>query len=488
MNGGTRQSDLLWDRIRGHTMDLVRLAFPIIIARVGWMTMQLVDTAMVGRYDTNELAFQSMAGTVVGILFVPTMGLMLGALITTANAYGEERYVECGAVWRRAMPYAAILGLGLAVFCMFGEEILLALKIEAGIARGAGRVTEIYGYGMPLGIAYIASMYFLEGIKRPIPGVLLMVTANMLNVCLNWVLVYGNLGFPAMGAEGSAWATTILRVFLTAGIVFYIWFMPGAERYGVRLKPSGGWKAWAEQRRLGYAAGLSFGIEHSAFMALFIFAGWLGTLAVASMNIVFGVFGFFFMAAAGISSATGVLVGNAWGRRDMGDVAFSGWTGLAFNGVVLAPAAALLLVVPATIGSLFTDDPAVIAAAVPLYILGGYALILDGAQTVLANALRARHDKWFPTGSHTVSYVFLMAPFAWYLAFAAGHGARGLMESFVVASIVSIVFLIARFAWLSSRDRRVLAMSPSGETAVMEAAEAQEPAAPPIGAPSSSIH
>lgn len=488
MSGGTRQSDLLWDRVRGHTLDLLRLAIPIIIARVGWMTMQLVDTAMVGRYDTNQLAFQSMAGTVVGILFVPTMGLMLGALITTANAYGEENYAECGAVWRRSMPYAAALGLGLAAFCMFGEEILLALKIDEEIAHGAGRVTEIYGYGMPLGIVYIASMYFLEGIKRPIPGVALMMAANVLNIGLNWVLVYGNLGFPAMGAEGSAWATTILRVFLTAGIITYIWFMPGAERYGVRLRPTGGWRAWAEQRRLGYAAGLSFGIEHSAFMALFIFAGWLGALAVASMNIVFAVFGFFFMAAAGISSATGVLVGNAWGRRDLGDVAFSGWTGLAFNAVVLAPAAALLVLAPAMIGRLFTDDLTVIAAAVPLYVLGGYALVLDGAQTVLANALRARHDKWFPTGSHTVSYVILMAPYAWYLAFPVGHGARGLMESFVVASIVSIIFLIARFGWLASRDKGLPVPGSRGAARGRVVSEIHETTASPVRSPGSSIH
>lgn len=454
---------MLWDRIRGHTTDLLRLAVPIIIARVGWMTMGLVDTAMVGRFDTSQLAFQSMAGTVVGILFVPTMGLMLGALIITANAFGEERFAECGAVWRRAMPYATVLGLILTVFCLFGEEVLLALKIDAEIAQGAGRVTAIYGYGMPLGIVYIASMYFLEGIKRPLPGVALMAVANLMNVGLNWVLIYGNLGFPAMGAEGSAWATTILRFFLTAGILLYIWFMPEAERFGVRSKAAGGWRAGTEQRRLGYAAGLSLAVEHTSFIALFIFSGWLGVLAVASMNIVFGVFGFFFMAAAGISSATGVLVGNAWGRRDLSDASFSGWTGLAFTGFVLTPAAALLLLAPATIGSLFTDDAAVIAAAVPLYMLGGFSLVLDGAQTVLANALRARHDKWFPTGSHTVSYGFLMVPFAWYLAFPAGHGTVGLMESFVVASVVSVGLLAGRFHWLSRKGRRRDAALPRGD-------------------------
>lgn len=433
---------------------LFRLAVPIVIARVGWMMMQLVDTAMVGRFDTAELAFQSMAGTVVGILFVPAMGMVLGTLIMSANAYGEGDLAKAGAAWRRSLPYAFALGSVLTLFCFFGTEILLAVRIDAAIAEGAGTVTQIYGYGMPLGIVYIASMYFLEGIKRPIPGVMLMVLANFINVFANWMLIYGNLGFPAMGAEGSAWATTTVRVILTASIVAYILLMPGHERYGVRLRPQGGWRAWAEQRRLGYAAALSFGIEHAAFTALFILAGWLGALAIASMNIVFAVFGFFFMLAAGIASATGVQVGDAYGRKDSGDVERAGWTGLGLNIVVQIPAALLLLFAPGSIARIFTDDPVVIAAAAPLYFLGGFALVLDGAQTVLANALRGRHDKWFATGSHTVSYVGIMVPLAWYLAFPLGRGTTGIFESFILASIVSVGLLVARFAYLSRDDRR----------------------------------
>ncbi len=442
------------EQIRRQVTVLFQLAVPIVIARVGWMTMQLVDTAMVGRFDTAELAYQSMAGTVVGILFVPAMGMMLGTLIMSANAYGEGNLTKAGAAWRRSMPYAFALGCVLSLFCYFGEEVLLAVQIEAPIAEGAGRVTQIYGYGMPMGIVYISSMYFLEGIKRTLPGVVLMVGANILNVFVNWMLIYGNLGFPAMGAEGSAWATTTVRFVLTASIVLYVLYMRDHATYGTRLKPKGTFASWAEQRRLGYAAALSFGIEHGAFTALFILAGWLGALAIASTNIVFAVFGFFFMAAAGIASATGVQVGDAYGRRDTRDMALAGWTGLGLNVTIQIPAALLLLFAPGLIGGIFTDDPAVIAAAKPLYFLGGFALILDGAQTVLANALRGRHDKWFPTASHTVSYLGLMVPLAWYFAFPLGHGTSGLFESFILASVVSVGLLSARFAYLAARDRR----------------------------------
>ena len=352
------------------------------------------------------------------------------------------------------MPYAVALGTVLSFFCLFATDILLLVGIEEHIAVGAGRPAEVYGYAMPFGMIYIASMYFLEGIKRTLPGLLLMVVANILNIGLNWLLVYGNWGFSAMGAEGSAWATTVIRIVMVIGMVGYIWWMADWEKFGIRLKPKGGWRAWAEPAPARLCAGLSFGIEHGAFTCFFLFAGLMGEITIAAMNITFVVFGFFFMVAAGISSATGVQVGDAYGRRDARDIRFSGWTGMWFTGAVLIVPSLILIFAPRTLGAMFSDDAVVIAAAVPLYMLSAGAMILDGVQTVLANALRGRHDKWFPTMSHTVSYIVLMVPLSALLAFSFDRGAEGLMEAFIIASVVSVALLATRFAWLAREDRR----------------------------------
>lgn len=440
---------------RAQVRALARLAPPIVLARAGWMFLSFVDVVMVGRFSTEELAYMSLGSSVISVAYVAMMGLMLGTLVVSSNLFGERRYSQLGAVWRRSLPYALALGCAIMVMTWFAEPLLRASGQSDTMAREAGRVIRIYGYGMPLGgLVYVTSAYFLEGIKRPLPAMVLMLGANVANVGLNWVLVYGHLGFEPMGAAGSAWATSTVRMLLTAGIVAWIWHMPGARLMGVRRPYTGGFRAWAEQRRLGYAAGLSFGIEHVAFVMLFVFAGLLGTLELAALTIVFNTFALFFMAAAGLASATAVQVGIAWGQRRARDMDLAGWTGWALTMVVLSGPALAMLLVPGLFVRLYTDDPALVALAVPLYVLGGYALLLDTSQTIWQNALRGRHDKWFPTFSHFLSYVVLMIPLAWHLAFTRGHRAEGLFEAVIVASVLSTLLLAGRFVALSRATAR----------------------------------
>ena len=438
---------------RRRAANMLRLAGPIILTRAGWMFMSFVDVFMVGRYSTAELAYLSLASSLISVAYVAMMGMMLGTLVITSNLFGQRRYSQLGAVWRRSLPYAFALGVAVLLLTFFAEPLLIATGQDAALARESARVIQIYGYGMPLGgLVYVTSQYFLEGIKRPLPAMVLMLVANIINVGLNWVLVYGHFGFDAMGAAGSAWATTIIRMFLTAGIVFYIWRMPGARLMGVRKPYTGGFAAWSEQRRLGYAAGVSFGIEHVSFVMLFIFAGLLSTLDLAAVTIVFNTFALFFMVSAGLASATAVQVGIAWGRRDAGEIKAAGWTGIVLMVFILFIPTLLMIFSPAMLASIYTEDEALVRLAVPLYFLGGFSLLLDTAQTLWSNALRGRHDKWFPTASHFVSYVVLMVPLAWYLAFPLGHGSAGLFESLIVASILSVAVLTGRFVFLSRQD------------------------------------
>jgi len=434
---------------------MLRLALPIILARAGWMFMSFVDILMVGRFSTHELAYMSLASSLISVAYVAMMGMMLGTLVITSNLFGQRRYSEIGAVWRRSLPYAFALGLAITLLTLVAEPLLLLSGQEPELAREAGKVIRIYGYGMPLGgLIYVTSQYFLEGIKRPLPAMVLTLLANVINVGLNWVLIYGHLGFDAMGAEGSAWGTMVIRMLLTAGLCYYIWTMPGARIFGVRKKYTGGFRAWAEQRRLGYAAGLSFGIEHVSFVMLFLFAGLLGTLDLAAVTIVFNTFGLFFMVSAGIASATAVHVGIAYGQRSGRNIALAGWAGFALQAIVLFVPMLLMVLTPALFARIYSDDPALITLAVPLYILGGLALLLDTTQTLWSNALRGRHDKWFTTVSHFVSYFLLMIPLSWYFAFTLGRRGEGLFEALIIASIVSVVLLTGRFLWLSRRDRR----------------------------------
>ncbi len=441
-------------RLRRQFSELVRLSFPIVLQRLGIMIMGIVDTMMVGRYSAQELAYQSIGYVQVMTVIIISIGLMMGTMVLTSNAFGAGQYRKCGRIWQRSLPYGFALGMVGFVLCLFGEPILLVLGQQPDIARGGGAVMQAVAIGIPMTCLMLACTFFLEGINRPLPGMIFMAVANMINIFLNWILVYGHMGFDPMGAVGSAWATTLVRTFLAVGMILYIWNMTDHDLFGIRQKVDMRLHKWKRMRHIGYGAGLTNGAEHTGFATLEIFGGWIGPLTLGAMAIAFNVYGIPYMIGYGIAGATAVRVGIALGRRDHRDLLLAGTCGIIFNFILMLPLLGLLLIYPVQIAGFFTTDPALIVATVPLIILSAWMLLFDSAQTVIGNGLRGRRDVWAPTALYFFSYIIVMIPLAYYLAFSLGRGAEGLFESTVIASLISFVLLLIRFYYLSYLDFR----------------------------------
>jgi MATE family multidrug resistance protein len=440
-------------RLRRHIDELIRLAAPVVVTRAGILTMATVDAAMLGRTAVDQVAYHGLGVAPFVVITVTGIGLLFGTVVMTSHAVGRERFSVCGPIWRRSLPYAALLGLGAAVLCLFGTPFFRLTAQPPDIAAGAGSVIAILGFGAPGTLLFYTTAYFLEGLRRPTPAMVVMIAANGMNVLLNWLLIFGNAGFPALGADGAAISTTLVRSAMAATLIADVWWMPERGRYAVR-KPlgRGWWRDGAGHRRYGYAAGTSYGIESVAFGAISFFAGILGAMALASYTLQHIVFALIFMIALGIASATSVRVGIAHGRGDWTDRALAGWTGLGLVAIVLGVFGGVLLAWPRPIAAIFTSEPALVAATAPLIALSAYALIADGGQVVIASALRGAGETWAPTAMHIVSYFGVMMPACWIFAFPLGYGSRGLVGGIVAASIVSVSLLSVRF-WLISRRR-----------------------------------
>ncbi len=432
--------------------ELVRLSFPIVLQRLGIMTMGIVDTLMVGRYSAQELAYQSISSVPVSTVIVISIGLMMGTMVLTSNAYGAEDYKLCGRIWRRSLPYAFGLGMVGFVACMFGGPLLVMLGQDPDIARGGGVVLQAYAFSLPMTNIMLACTFFLEGINRPLPSMIFILIANVINIFLNWIFIYGLFGLDPMGAEGSAWATTIVRTLLAVTLILYILNMKGYSLYGIREKVDLRLAKWKRLRHIGYAAGLTNGAEHMGFAALQVFSGWIGPLTLGAFAIAFNVYGIPFMIAYGVAGATSVRVGIALGRKDYRDLLLAGTCGIGFNILLMLPLLAILLVFPETIAGFFTTEPNLVVLTVPLIILSAWMLLFDSLQTVIGNGLRGRRDVWAPTILYFFSYLMVMIPLAYVLAFPYGRGAVGLFESTVVASIISSALLTMRFYYLSYKD------------------------------------
>lgn len=431
---------------------LTRLAGPVIVARLGVMAMGLTDAVVVGRFSARELGYHALGWAPTSVVVTAVIGLLVGVQVMTARALGRGDLPETGAVLRRGLAYALVIGvLSAAVLAVIGPIFLRHIGLEADLARGAARVLVVFCLSLPAYALSAAGSMWLEGLGRPGPAAALMWVANVVNLGLVLVLVPGGFGVPPLGAVGGAWGTFGARGFLALATLGYIWRMGGAREHGVFDRAPRDRPAEVEQRRIGFGAGASNVFEVSAFAGMNIIAGWIGGLAVAAYAIVLNVAAIVFMIPLGLAAATAVRVGRAYGAGDGAAVVRAG---LVAFGVAMAGGLAAAAVIAPTAGLIargYTRDAATIALAAPALLLSCLMFVPDSLQVVLAQALRARSDVWIPTATHLASYILVMLPLAWFLAIPAGLGVTGIVLGIVVASTLSALLLAARFRMLSRR-------------------------------------
>ena len=432
----------------GHTL---RLALPVMVARAGILVLVAVDTAMTGHAGAVELAYYGLAMAPQMPMLLVGIGLLMGTVVMTAQAVGAERPAECGAVWRVAVVHAAALGIVFMALCQGGEWFLALVGQMPDLARGGGRVLAMFGWGMPAMLLYAATTFFLEGINRPTPGMVVMLLANLLNFGLNWLFIYGHWGLPAMGAEGAALATTIVRWFMFLALAAYALARLDHRHYGLR-----GWFAGARGiggrlRRIGYPMGLAHGLETSAFSTLILFAGILGPTQVAGYQVAMNLLALVFMFAIGLATAASVRVGNAVGRRDQPGMRRAGWVAVGLAAMVVALFGVILRAVPGLLAAVYGDDPAVAAVAVPAIGVVAFVVVFDGVQGVLMGALRGLAEVWLPVLLYLVSFWLVMAPLGYFLGVVLGGGAPALMTAVGVGCAVAAVTLAVRFHAVSRR-------------------------------------
>lgn len=431
---------------------LLRLAGPVILARIGIMAMGLTDAVVVGRFSTQQLAFHALGWAPTMVVLTSSIGLLAGVQVKAAQRLGEGRRGEVGAVLRRGLKQALWISLIVTVGLLAcGPAFLHAIGLEAELAAGAGRALRVFALSMPLYLLAVALSLWLEALGRPGPGMVFMWLANGLNLALNLLLVPGVFGLPALGAIGAGWATFGSRGALLLMLAVYVWKMRDSAALGVFRRAPREPAEEVEQRRIGYGAGASQFVEAGAFAGMNIVAGWLGARETAAWAIVLNVTAIVFMVPLGLSTATAVLVGRAWGARDWRGVRRAAETG--FMVAIVATGVAALIVWPGAplIAASYAGEPALARLATAGLLLAPLFFVPDGLQVVAAQALRARDDVLVPTLTHVLSYAGVMLPLGWALAHPAGLGLPGVLWSVIVASFLAAGFLLFRFYLLQSR-------------------------------------
>ena len=437
--------------LREHVLRTVRLAGPVMLARAGLLIMISVDTIMCGRVSAQELAHYGIALAPHLAFVLVGIGLLMGTVVVTAQTDGAGRPEECGRIWRLGLINGAVFGSLFGLLLLPGEAILLMLGQAPDISRGGGAVLVMFALGMPALLMFTATTFFLEGIGRSTPGMVVMAIANVVNFGLNYALLFE----PGQwGATGAALATSITRWFMLLALAGYVLTMRDRNRYGVGAPMAGHWSLERKLMRLGWPIAMSFGLEHGAFFAAATFAGWLGAVPLAAYQIVLNTMGLIYMLAIGIATATAVRVGNAIGRRDRAGLAKAGWVGVGLGIVVMLALMPVLYGSSPLIARIYTGDPAVIAIAAPGLGLAAWILVADATQGILTGALRGAADIWPCIVVQFISFWLICIPLCYLLAHPLGLGVAGLLWGLFIGLLAAALLLAWRFRQLARREVR----------------------------------
>ena len=430
---------------RSYVADLLRLAGPVALARLGIIGMAISDVVVVGQLAPHELPHQALGWAPTAVFLVAAIGLLQGVQVLAARSLGEGNPQGAGVVLRRGLVLAFVAGAAsVGLMWWGGERLYSTFGVEADLVPLSARVMNVLALSIPLHLAYIAGTYFLEAIKKPAISTIVMWLANGVNLGLNLLWV------PEHGAVGSAWATVGARVFLAGGLLIWIFLLRDGAAYGVRKLGAKG-HGFGALLAVGVASAVSQAVEAGAFSGMTVIAGRLGANIVAAYQILLNLMAFVFMIALGMAAATAVLVSEAIGRKAPHDAARAGWTGIGLNEMSMIVAAVAIFVFATPIGHAYTVDVQLAALISSLIWICALVLHPDGAQVVTASALRARGDNWFPTFSHILAYAVVMPVLGYWLAEHLRMGVPGLLFAICGASVLSAGVLLLR--WWAIADK-----------------------------------
>ncbi len=433
-----------------HYVAHIRLALPIMFAQMGHLIVQMTDSIMLGHYDTTALAASSFAQSVFTVGLVFSVGVTL-ALTPPVGAARGAQDVLAAVRW---LKHGAAVNLTIALLVT-----LLLLALYPWLNR-MGQTPTVAAAASNYYLCLVASLVpvivfqtfrqFTEGLGNTRIAAAITVLEVLLNIVLNYVLIFGHWGCPRLGLVGAGLATLLVRLALPLAFAgFFIklqFFAP--YRAALRTVP---WSraVTGEYFRLGLPLGGQFVLEVGAFAAGALMMGWLGEIEQAAHQIAIGIASFTFMGASGIAAATTIRVSYYLGARQPAAMRAAGFAGahvvLAYMGLT----ALVILALHSALPLLYTGDSAVIGKAAKLLLFAAAFQLVDGLQVVMLAALRALTDAATPTVLAGIAYLGVALPTSYVLAFPLGWREAGIWMGYVAGLALAAGLFLARFHILS---------------------------------------
>lgn len=399
---------------RDEVRRLLALAAPVAVSQLGGMALGVVDMMMLGHVGSAELAAATLGNIVLMGSAVPIMGILMGADPLMSQAHGAGDKARIALVAQRALALIPLISIPLFVIGFLAPALLRHLGQPEALIPMARSYVLINLPGLPLFLAFQVARQFLQSRGIVKPAMWVMLGVNLINVFGNWVLIYGNLGAPALGLEGSAISTVITRSAMVFALVLWIRRARLHEGYWRPWdRESFSWAGLREIASIGAPITISLAVEMWAFQIAGLMAGHLGEEQLAAHSLVFQILALIFMVPLGISIGSSVRVGNLIGAGDAKGAQRTAYVALLIGGLFMGLISLAFIAGRNVLPLAFTNDPDLIAMAAVLFPIAAAFQIFDGSQTICTGILRGMGSTRLPAVAHGVGFYLLGLPAAY---------------------------------------------------------------------------
>lgn len=403
-------------------MGIVRQAWPVLVSQWAGIAFGVLDTAMTGHASPRDLAAMSLSASVYITVFVGLMGVVHALIPILAQHYGAGRNEEVGAMWGQGMWLALLLSIAGGVLMLFPDAWLAwSGPVEDDVRGRVAAYLKALALSLPAALMFRTVYALGTAVSRPKIVMLINLSGVALKALFNWMLIYGKLGLPAMGAVGAGMSTALVSWIMLGAGLWVVARGPGFRQFHLRLgRPR--WQPLKELLRLGLPMGGSYLVEVVAFTFMALLVAREGTYVLGGHQIMSNLAALCYMMPMSLGVASAAITAQAIGAAQPAQARRAGWAGLALGLLGALLTSALLLGLRPAIVAAYTSDPQVAQAAMSLLALIPLFHLWDSMQCINSYLLRAYKVAMVPLAIQTVALGVIGLAGGWWLGFGPGQG------------------------------------------------------------------
>lgn len=429
-----------------HLKGLTKLAIPVSIGQLGHIMMGVVDSFMVGKLGTDSLAASGLANGLFFFILVLGIGMSHAITALVAIARGENKYEECGIIVRQALLVNVVFSIILTLLTYLAAHMVVYLNQAPAVTLLTKSYLEILSFSILPFMLFQTYRQFVEGLSDTKTPMYLAIIANFVNVIGNWLLIFGNLGFPALGLDGAGFATLITRSFMGLGMLFIVLKFGKYKKYDPTLKfRSINKRVMKKIINIGLPSGLTYSLEVGAFAFAAIIIGWLGSASLAAHQIAINLASISYMVVLGISSAATIRVGNALGEKNILDIKYAGYSAILLGLIFMTFTGLVFILFNKFLPSLYINEEEVIKIASSLLIIAALFQLSDGVQAVGLGVLKGVTDVKIPMIITLIAYWIIALPVGYLLGFVFKLNIIGIWLGLLLGLTIAAVLFVIRF-------------------------------------------